>query len=78
MEGGKEGKYGWMYFTYLYENRTMKSPKLFLKGRMVEGVNLIKVHCKHLYKCHNETPMYNSYMLTKSKSKRKSIINYFL
>jgi hypothetical protein len=24
--------------------------------RMMEGVNLIKIHCKHICKCHNESP----------------------
>jgi hypothetical protein len=29
------------------------------------GVNLTKVHHKHIRKFHNETPQYNDYMLVK-------------
>jgi hypothetical protein len=27
--------------------------------RMMEGVNLVKIHYKHICECHNETPLYN-------------------
>jgi hypothetical protein len=27
--------------------------------RVIEGVNMIKVHYMHIWKCHNETPLYN-------------------
>jgi hypothetical protein len=56
---------GWillMYFIYLCENRTMKPFKIILRrgeegwGKIMEGLNLIKVYFKHIWKCHNETP----------------------
>jgi hypothetical protein len=28
-------------------------------GRMIEGVNLIKIYCKHICEYHNEIPLYN-------------------
>jgi predicted DNA-binding antitoxin AbrB/MazE fold protein len=48
---------------YLYENGTMKPVEIVLIsegngcGRMMEGVNLTKVHYKYVWKCHNETPV---------------------
>jgi hypothetical protein len=48
----------------VFENRTIKPVEIVLRwgdgrgGSMMEG-NLIKVHCKHIWKCHNETPLYN-------------------
>jgi hypothetical protein len=30
----------------------------------MEGVNLIKIYCKHIHKCHNISPLYNYYVLT--------------
>jgi hypothetical protein len=54
-----------MYFIYLYENRTMKPAENVLRseevggGGTMEGVNLTKVYCKHICKCHNETPLCN-------------------
>jgi trehalose utilization protein len=49
-----------MYFVYVYENRTMKPIEDVLRRggeckRMVEGMNLIKIHCKHICKCYNES-----------------------
>jgi hypothetical protein len=44
------------------KNRTMKPVKVLLRrwggrfGRMMESMNLTKVHCKHIWKCHNEAP----------------------
>jgi hypothetical protein len=29
------------------------------------GVNLTKVYCKHIWKCHMETPLNNQYMVIK-------------
>jgi hypothetical protein len=40
----------------IYERRTMKSVEIILRrievgrGRMMEGVNLIKIYCKHIRK----------------------------
>jgi hypothetical protein len=40
----------------IYERRTMKSVEIILRrievgrGRMMEGVNLIKIYCKHICK----------------------------
>jgi hypothetical protein len=47
-----------MYFVYVYENRIMKPAENFLRrGKgwegIMEGVNLIKIYCKHLCKCHS-------------------------
>jgi hypothetical protein len=63
---GGEGEWIWsMYFIYLYENRTMKPAENVLRseevggGGTMEGVNLTKVYCKHICKCHNETPLCN-------------------
>jgi hypothetical protein len=42
-----------MCLAYVYESRAMKPVECFKKdGRR----NLTKVHCKHIWKCHNETP----------------------
>jgi hypothetical protein len=69
-----EGKTGWiwcMYFVYIIENRIMKPVELVLRsrggqwGRMMEEVNLIKMHYKHIYECHNEILQHNQYMLIK-------------
>jgi hypothetical protein len=46
----------------MYENRIMKAVDIVLRreeegcGRMMKGVNVIKVHGKHVSKCHNEFP----------------------
>jgi hypothetical protein len=51
-----------MYFIYLYGIRKMKVVEIVLRregggwGRIMEGVNVTKVHCKHIWKCHNEIP----------------------
>jgi hypothetical protein len=31
----------------------------------MDGVNLIKIYCKYICKCHNEPLLYNFYMLIK-------------
>jgi hypothetical protein len=50
-------------FVNVYENRIMKPVEIFLRrlmeggwGRMMESVNLIKIYCKHISKCHSESP----------------------
>jgi small nuclear ribonucleoprotein (snRNP)-like protein len=49
-----------MYFVDVYENRKMKPVTIILRnGRMMEGMNIIMVYCKHISKCYNETPQYN-------------------
>jgi hypothetical protein len=51
-----------MYFMYMYKSRIMKPVEIVLgkAGREMRendgGVNLIKLHCKHICKCHNEPP----------------------
>jgi hypothetical protein len=51
----------WMYFVYMYENRTMEPVETVLRraGRGMcendEGVNLTKICSKHIRKCHNVT-----------------------
>jgi hypothetical protein len=48
-----------MYFVFLYENRSMKPVEIVLSsgGGQIRkndgGVNLIKMHCKHICKYHN-------------------------
>jgi hypothetical protein len=65
MERVKEGELiWWMYFVYVYENRTMKPVEIVLRGRrgMREydgGVNIIKIHCKLICNYHNKIPLYN-------------------
>jgi hypothetical protein len=51
-----------MYFVFIYGNRIVKSVEIVLR-RHGEGmrendgvVNLIKIYCKHLCKCHNVVP----------------------
>jgi hypothetical protein len=34
------------------------------------GNEFNKVYCKHMWKCHNETPLYNEYMLIKCKKEK--------
>jgi hypothetical protein len=52
-----------VYFVYMYENRTMKTVEIVLRrGGIWEtdgGVNIIKIYCKHIRKCHSESPLYN-------------------
>jgi hypothetical protein len=55
------GKTWWMYFVHGYENRTIKPVEIVLRrGAEMKkndgGLNLIKIHHKHIYKCHNEIP----------------------
>jgi hypothetical protein len=60
----KEVEYGWCTL-YVYENRTMKSCWTYSKkggGEMRENDGngaLIKMHCKHICKCHNEIHQHN-------------------
>jgi hypothetical protein len=52
----KEGK-RWMSFVFMYENRIVKPVEIVLRrgkrGKRADngGVNLIKLHCKHICKC---------------------------
>jgi hypothetical protein len=49
----------WMWFVYIHENRRMKPVEIVLRrgeegrGRMMEGVNLTEIHCKHICKYHS-------------------------
>jgi hypothetical protein len=57
-------------FVFMYENRTMKFVEIALgreeeRRKKMEGVNLIKIHCKHLCKYHNVSPCRNN-MLVKT------------
>jgi hypothetical protein len=38
----------------------------------MEGVNLIKIYCKHICKCHSASPLYNYYMLIKNQLQNKT------
>jgi hypothetical protein len=46
-----------VYFLYMYGYEALKPAKVILrKGegrRITEGINLIGVHCTHIWKCHN-------------------------
>jgi hypothetical protein len=50
---------------YTHKKKKKKCVEIVLRrgergrGRMMEGLTLIKVHCKHICKCHNETSPYN-------------------
>jgi hypothetical protein len=60
----------WVYFAMCTKTEQWKLEIVLRRGeggwgRMMEGVNLIKIHYKHMCKCHNETPLYN-YMLKKN------------
>jgi hypothetical protein len=52
-----------MYLVPIYENRTMKPLEIVLRsgeggeGRTMEGRNLTKIYCKHIYKYHNAFPV---------------------
>jgi hypothetical protein len=64
------GRIWWIYEVFIYENRTMKPVEIVLRrGKEKRNnnirVNLFQVHCEHICKCHNESPMYNNYMLIK-------------
>jgi hypothetical protein len=57
-----------MYFAFMYENRAMKSAEDILRREgglesVMERANVIKIHCKHIHKCHSVSPLYNCYML---------------
>jgi hypothetical protein len=58
MDRVKECEYGiWsMYFVYVYENRTTEGRRGAREN--AGGMNLIKIYCKHICKCHNETPLH--------------------
>jgi hypothetical protein len=51
-----------MYSIYLYENRRMILGEVILnrggeRGRMMEVMNLTKVHFKFIWKCDSEPPV---------------------
>jgi hypothetical protein len=41
------------------KQETLSSNSNTTKEKKIVGVNLIKVHYKHVWKYHNETPLYN-------------------
>jgi hypothetical protein len=51
-----------MYFAFMYENRRMKPVEIVLRRaeggrrRMMEGVNLTTIYCKHICKYCNVSP----------------------
>jgi hypothetical protein len=55
---GKGGRIKSTYFIGLYENRAMKFTEIILRRgrRMMKGMKLTKVHCKHIWKCNNGIP----------------------
>jgi hypothetical protein len=71
------------YFIHMYENRIMKPVKNFQRrGKGIKKsnrvVNSIKVHYMHVWKYHNETPLYNEYMLIKKMNNNRTLshLNY--
>jgi hypothetical protein len=63
-----------MYFVYLYENRTMNPVEIILERGVRDndgGVNLIKVPCKHIWKCHKPPPMQLIYANKNIRKKRE-------
>jgi hypothetical protein len=62
MDRVKEVELWWMYFVFVYENRTQKLVEIILRrweeglGKTMEGMNLIKIYCKHICKSHNVSP----------------------
>jgi hypothetical protein len=63
---------------FTYEHRTRKSVEIVLRrggrgGERMEGVNLVKIYCKHICKYHNVSLLYNYYMLIK-KTKTKKLV----
>jgi hypothetical protein len=50
-------------FVFVYENKAMKFVEIVLKGtgevrEKDDGVNLPKIHCKHICKCHYESSVH--------------------
>jgi hypothetical protein len=53
-----------LYLIYLYENKRMKPAEIVLRGgkgiwENGGGDESNQVHCKHVWKCHNETLLHN-------------------
>jgi hypothetical protein len=52
-----------MYFVYMYETRIRKPAEIVLgrggRREKDKGVTLIKIHPKHVCKCHSEKPLYS-------------------
>jgi hypothetical protein len=51
------------------------------RGRIPEGMNQTGVHCTHIRKCHNKTPvelLYNEHVIKKKKKKtlKKIFLRY--
>jgi hypothetical protein len=61
----------------MYENRTMKPVEIVLQseekglGGGIEGVNLIEVHCMHVWKYQNETTLYKLIYMNEDVSRGK-------
>jgi hypothetical protein len=57
---GAIGQIWWMYFVFMYENRTMKLVEIVLTWRRMRensgGGVRIKIYCKHICKCCNVLP----------------------
>jgi hypothetical protein len=46
--------------SYSYESRRMKPDEIVLRrggGRIMEGVNITKIYCQHIYKYHSVSPI---------------------
>jgi hypothetical protein len=41
-------------------------------GKMMEGVKLITIYCKCIYKCHSVPPLYNYYMQIKKQQEGRA------
>jgi hypothetical protein len=55
VKDGENG--GYILYTYMKTKTHCSKREKKGSGRMMEGVSLIKIHYKHICKCHNETPV---------------------
>jgi hypothetical protein len=63
--GGGSKQRGWRraniadVLCIMYESKTIKFAEIVLwKVKGCQRVNLIKIYCKHIHKCHNVSPLY--------------------
>jgi hypothetical protein len=69
----------WKYYVLIYENGKMRPVATILRSRrtrgqrrVMEGVNLTKIYCKHFCKCHDGPPAQQPYDNQNKKTLKKS------
>jgi hypothetical protein len=74
----KESKYGLWSLYECMEIEQWNLFEFFFKnggkggwGRIMEGVNLVKINCKHICKCHSEPPHTTKMLLKNTNIKHK-------